>query len=207
MAGNSDIGHRQYGASKRDELIRLLDTWGGEPARWPDHARDQIRALMDQVGDAQTLYSDARNLSRILDRAAATPALRPGDNELHARLADRISAAVLSTPSIAAAPATAHRPDKALVQDQTNVVSLQAEVSKGRAARATAREDKARPIFPKWQQAGALIAASLLAGIIIGGQIDMAPVVRSIAGVSASTADFEAAAISLGEDVIDEETL
>src|SRR5262245_17884417 len=76
------------------ELTRLLDAWGGDPARWPPQARERIEDLTATRPDARRLLAEARALDRLLDHGRDAPAqLSP---TVRRTLTDRIVAAALA---------------------------------------------------------------------------------------------------------------
>lgn len=169
------------------ELAGLLDAWGGSPERWPPETRRRIEAIVGMEPDAQRMLAEARAVDRLFDLGrdadAALPAAR------RSALANRIVAAAIADARSAAncaAPAL----------NEGRVVPLQ-------------RTPRTRPIPAirgEWR-AAALMAASLLLGVYLGGAINMAPALQDIADAIGISAEIEPTVIAVGEDTSDEETL
>jgi hypothetical protein len=53
-----------------DRLMRCIEAYGAEPARWPEAERDGLRALLAASPGAQRVLEDARGLDALLNRAA-----------------------------------------------------------------------------------------------------------------------------------------
>ena len=80
----------------RAELAHLLDTCGGNPARWPPRVRARIAALATTAPEAQGMLARARAFDRLLDTAIEVPAhISPARA---AALADRIMATAVADP-------------------------------------------------------------------------------------------------------------
>lgn len=169
------------------ELARLLDAWGGSPERWPLQVRRRIEEIASVEPGAQRLLAEARALDGLLDlgreaRAEITPARQSA-------LASRIVAAAMAGERPAtngAAPAG----------DGGKVVPLQPRQ----------RNLPAPAMRGQWR-AAALMAASLLLGIYLGGAINMAPALQDIADVIGISAEIEPTIVAASEDVSDEDTL
>ncbi len=171
----------------RAELARLLDTWSGNPARWPPRARARIAALSATVPEASALLAQAHALDRLLDAAREAPA-RVSPARMPA-LTDRIMAAALAE-SPAAMPAIATAPQPA----SDNVVAFRSKPPH-------------RPVpIRDWQTAG-LIAACLMAGIYLGGSLNLTPVLQELAEAAGMSTVIDSAVAAMGEDLNDEETL
>lgn len=171
----------------RAELARLLDTWSGNPARWPPRARARIAALSATVPDASVLLAQAQALDRLLDAtreapAQVSPARRPA-------LTDRIMAAAMAE-SLPALPANAPAPQPT----SDNVVAFR--------SKPTHRPAPMRG----WQTAG-LIAASLMAGIYLGGSLNLTPVLQELAEAAGMSTIIDPVIAAMGEDLNDEEAL
>lgn len=166
------------------ELAALLDVWGGEPTRWPPRVRLRIAELSATGPDAHELLAQARALDRLLDLARDAGADVP-PAEVSA-LADRIVATAMSDMARVPEPAP-----PAPAAD--NVVSLTVR----------ARPAVAHPLpGSRWHAAG-LMAASLLAGIYIGGSLNLAPVLQEMAEVVGISTVIDPA---LSDDLGEEET-
>jgi hypothetical protein len=165
-----------------DDFVRLLDAYGGDPARWPAERRMAAERLVAADPAARRLLEEAV----ALDRALSADAGRRPDADRLARLGARIMLA--TDPLLPAAR-----------QERTNVVDLRGhdarlpasrraavhpptprlddvEVARGRRGREPVRAtgavvapaDAARLPQPSWRTP-ALLAASLVLGVLIGG--------------------------------------
>lgn len=144
------------------EIGRLLDAYGADESRWPVEARGRLEAgRRQQPSEVAGLVAEARAIDALL---AAAPAPR-SSREAERRLADRIVAAALAGE---AAP----RP-----RSTAQVIPLQPSGS-ARVQHAPARA----PVRPnRWRNVAALMAASLLAGIILGGTLRLDPLLEDVA--------------------------
>lgn len=136
----------------RDDLRRMLDAYGADPARWPDGGRQAAELLLAGDREARRLLAEARRLDAVLARAG-TP-----DPARLAQLADRIVAAT----QFEAAPEPDRRRD--------NVVPL-GPPRPARHAPPSAlpvAAGRAPPVRRSvWATAGVL-AASLVLGLLVG---------------------------------------
>lgn len=169
----------------RAELARLLDTWSGTPARWPPRARARIEALSATVPEAPALLAQAHALDRLLDAAREAPA-RVSPARMPA-LTDRIMAAALAE-SPAAMPATSPQPTN------DNVVAFRSKPP-----------HRPAPIGG-WQTA-ALVAACLMAGIYLGGSLNLTPVLQELAEAAGMSTIIDPVIAAMGDDLNDEEAL
>jgi hypothetical protein len=164
------------------ELTRLLEAWGGEPGRWPEHIRGRIERLAQTHHDGRRLIAEARALDRVLDRARdASAHLSPAARRM---LADRIvAAAMASAPAGPARTAEVIRlPSRARPQVQPSAV-----------------------VGRRWP-AASLMAASLLAGLYLGGSINLAPMFQELADAAGLSTVVDTSAVALGDDLTDEDT-
>lgn len=171
----------------RAELARLLDTWSGNPARWPPRTRARIAALSATVPEASALLAQAHALDRLLDAAREAPA-RVSPARMPA-LTDRIMAAALAeSPPARPAIATAPQPTS------DNVVAFRSKPPH-------------RPVPNRdWQTAG-LIAACLMAGIYLGGSLNLTPMLQELAEAAGMSTIIDPVIAAMGEDLNDEEAL
>jgi len=173
------------------ELAGLLDAWGGAPERWPPEARRRIEEIARGEPGAQRLLAEARALDRLLDtgrepRADITPARQ---SALTSRIVAAAMASELTAPHAAAgAPAP--------VRDERKVVPLK-----------PSQRNLPVPMLRGQWRAAALMAASLLLGVFLGGAINMAPALQDIADAIGISAEFEPTILAAGEDASDEDTL
>jgi hypothetical protein len=171
--------------TRRAELALLIDTWGGAPARWPPSVRARIAALSTTVPVARELLAEATALDRLLDAASAAPA--PVAPAQASALTDRIMAAAMAQPQPALALASAEKSDG-------NIVAFRPK-------------PQPRPVtISSWPTAG-LIAASLMAGIYLGGSLNLTPMLQELAEAAGLSTVIDPAIAAIGDDLNDEETL
>ena len=183
------------------DLDHMLLAWGGDAARWPEEVRTRIDSIARSHPAAKEIIAQAKALDRLLDAARDTPArLSSHKSE---QLASRILAAVQAAapveavPPAAVAPTSAPRGHPAPRRDsRDNVVAL--------ALRSQPPARKGSPIG--WQAAG-LIAASLLAGVYLGGSLNTLPLLQEIAEAVGITNVVDPSIAALGDDLSDEDTL
>lgn len=149
----------------------VLDTFGGNPARWPAERRERLMSLVAADADAARLLREAKALDTVLTKAAGPPV---GDTRA---LADRIAAAVANT-----APGQATRAE--LGTDQSHgqghgqpenssgvVIAWPRTGENARAAEQAAALTGSMPrrerVSGGWRTA-ALLAASLVVGLFVG---------------------------------------
>lgn len=174
-------------SSPMAELARLLDAWGGMPERWPTEARERIEAIARAEPEAQRLLAEARALDSLLDLGRHTVAQLPLAER--SALASRIVAAAIAGERVAT-----HRDEPS--REAGEVVPLQPR-----------RRSRAVPVMRGEWRAAALMAASLLLGVYLGGAINMAPVLQDIADAVGISAEFEPTIVAASEDASDEDTL
>jgi len=127
------------------DFSAVLDAYGGDPARWPAGSEHRFAALLARSSDARRLQAEAAALDSLISRAEAAPS--PLSASARTSLTDRI---------VAQATASARPAD--------NVIKLPA-----RTRMPAAQPQRSIRHSPVWR-AGALLAASLVAGLYIGGQ-------------------------------------
>ena len=173
MTSRKDIG------GSKSELVRLVDAWGGDPARWPEDVRDRIeRITAGEPAAAQALLAEARALDRLIDHGREAPAVLSPKRRL--ALADRI---------VATAVAEVQDTGDNVVMFRSRAVVRPAMVTRG-----------------QWR-AAVVMAAGLVLGIYLGGSISLAPVLQEIADAIGIAADFEPTVVAAGDDSGDEDTL
>lgn len=184
----SDITNPDRGHAQLAELQGLIDAWGAAPARWPAPARARINALIASTPGAATVLEEAHALDRLLsegrDTAAQLTASATG------ALASRIFAAAMADP--AALPA---RPAGSVVPFPV-ASTRNPPVAASRRATAFSRHQQ-------WR-AASVLAASLVAGIILGGSLNLAPVVQELAEVAGLSTIVDP---TVGDDLSEDETL
>ena len=171
----------------RAELVHLLDTWGNDRKRWPIAIRARIATLSAIVPEARTLFAEAQALDRLLDAVRDAPArISP---ERASALADRIVAAALESDPSAAPPPP---PPTSLFPAKPTVVAFRTKPAP-------------RPVIAHGWQAAGLIAASLMAGIYLGGSLNLTPVLQELAEAAGVSTVIDPAVASIGDDLNDEE--
>lgn len=188
-------------AAELTELESVLDTFGGDPGRWPAGKRERLVGFVASDSDARRLLREAEALDAVLTRAAGPPV---GNT---VRLADRIAAAVAGAAQAGAADANRlHNAaeDHAAAGGKAGVViawpisgprsGARSDPRSNPAARAAALAGSTAPRRDRpsanWRTA-AMMAASLLVGVFVG-VMDLVPAevsqfVASIDGGSQTT--------------------
>ena len=145
MTGDDKVGDDKVGDNKlqaeRAALQGILDAFGGDPARWPAAAKARFVPVLAQDSAARAAVAEARALDSVLSRAPRVAAAR------EAALLDRIMA-----------EATAETAG-------CDGVVIAMTRSRGGDARPTGAMLPARRA--SWQ-AAALLAASLMIGVLGG---------------------------------------
>lgn len=179
------------------ELQDLLDTWGGEPSRWPPKVRLRIAELSALGAPARQIIERGGALDRLLDLMEDRPPAAAAEQT--SALADRIMAAALAAPVPAPVPAAA---------PSAKIVELPRRLPAVVAAPSAVRSAPVLPAFDgrRWHTAG-LLAASLLAGIYIGGSVNVGPVFQELAEAVGLSQGGDSPATWLGDDLDDEGTL
>jgi len=192
----------------------VLDTFGGNSARWPAEKRERLISLAASDAEARRLLREAKALDTVLAHAAGPPV---GDTKA---LADRIAAAVANT-------APGQSPGKAAhTERQTGGSTPSSENTSGvviawprggEHSRAAAQAGALTGSVPQrerfssgWRTA-ALLAASLVAGIFVW-VADLVPseVTQIVASATTGTETPQALAFLSGEgllEIIEEEFL
>lgn len=192
----------------------VLDTFGGNSARWPAEKREWLMSLAASDAEAGRLLREAKALDTVLTHAAGPPV---GDTKA---LADRIAAAVANT-------APGQSPGKAAhTERQTGGSTPSTESGSGvviawprggEHSRVAAQAEALTGSVPQrerfssgWRTA-ALLAASLVAGIFVG-VADLVPseVTQIVASATTGTETPQALAFLSGEgllEIIEEEFL
>jgi hypothetical protein len=166
-------------AEDRAALERMLEVHGADRTRWPARERLKFASLICEDEEAQRLVKEAAALDALLDLAP-----RAGKDREHA-LKERIVAAALKS----AGPKLA-------------VVPGRNEGNPGR-WQAWAR----RPSFAKARMGGewpaaALLAASLVLGVLLGSVGAFESTVAEVAEATGLTAAGESSQLALGEEII-----
>jgi hypothetical protein len=167
------------------EFERLLDVYGGDRTLWPADARAAAAQLVARAGRARQLLAEAEALDRVLERAPL-PSLT-----VEAALADRIVAAARRSPRIVSIGPSEQRAVPAPTAEDAPRPALHAAGGRARPWRADVR-------------AAVLLAASLVAGVVIGVSNLPHHILPGLAGVSDAEADRYdlARAVPFDEDVL-----
>ena len=188
MTGNSTNDERGPGSAT--ELQELLDAWGGNPQRWPPVAGQRIQTLIATTPGAQALLKEARVLDGLLAQGRDAPVRLP--SKAAGALAGRIVAAAIADHVTAPSPQAA----------EGRVVQFPPSPRRTSAVKPASPMTIA-PARQSWRAAG-VMAASLIVGLVLGGSINLAPVVQELAEVAGLSTVLDPA---VGDDLGEEETL
>ena len=181
------------------DFEQVLDTFGANPARWPEARRERLTALAASDNRAKQLLREAQAFDAMLSRAAGPPT---GDTRA---LADRIVSAISSADGATPPhPLIVERPAAASAKGNPGIVI--AWPRKGpRSTATTAAPVAAMPRRDRapWR-AAALMAASLMVGIFVGA-MDVMPsnVSQLVAGVETTSEAPRELALLQGDDLLD----
>lgn len=164
-----------------EALRRLLDSHGADQARWPKAKRAAAEALIARDVAALRLFAETEALDRVLGAGA-------GEAALDRRLAERIVAAALAGERDAGGAA-----DQSLPRNAGNVVPLR------RPAPATVPAWFAPRRSTGWQ-AGGLMAASLIAGMFLGGGGAFTPVIERMAEIAGISLEGDPVIALIGQE-------
>ena len=185
----------------------VLDTFGGDPVRWPMERRERFMRLAAADADAARLLREAKALDAVLTKAGRLPA-----RDTRA-LADRIAAAVADTaPGQPAQPQRqAESPASAGDGSSGVVIAWPRSGETPRAPREAAVASVPRRFSSGWRTA-ALLAASLVVGVFVGaGDLLPSDVAQFVASATTGTDNStQAIAFLNGEgllEIIEEEFL
>ncbi|WP_143149356.1 hypothetical protein [Hyphomicrobium sp. CS1BSMeth3] len=193
----------------------VLDTFGGNSARWPAEKRERLMSLAASDAEAGRLLREAKALDTVLAHAAGPPV---GETKA---LADRIAAAVANTAPGQSPGKTAHAERQTggstPSSENTSGVVIAWPRGAGENPRVAAQAGALTGSVPQrerfssgWRTA-ALLAASLVAGIFVG-VADLVPseVTQIVASATTGTETPQALAFLSGEgllEIIEEEFL
>ena len=177
----------------------VLDTFGGDPARWPAERRERFVRLATADADAARLLHEAKALDAVLTKAGGLPV---GDTRA---LADRIAAAVANTaPGQPAQPQRQAENGPAAGDGTSGVVIAWPRSGDGTRAPVEAGSVSApRRLSSGWRTA-ALLAASLVVGIFVG-VADLVPtdVAEMVVDATTGTDSSQAIAFLNGEGLLE----
>jgi hypothetical protein len=162
-------------------LLAVLDTVGADQSRWSQADRARFATAIGNDPRARRAVEEAGALDRLLDQAPRIDASR------ETQLVNRIVAVARASTS-------------------ETMVDLRSRASRDPSV------SRSAPAFPTvtsllWRPAGALLAASLVLGVLVGSQGTLAPALTSMAetlGLADETSEMAWASDSLagGEDVL-----
>lgn len=187
--------------NKLAELIdfeQVLDTFGANPARWPEARRERLTELAASDNRAQRLLREAKALDAMLSRAAGPPT---GDTRA---LADRIAGAISSAYDAAPLrPLISERPAASAKDRPGTVIAWPRKGPRSTAPAAVPVTVMPRRDRAPWR-AAALMAASLLVGIFVGA-MDVMPsnVSQLVAGIETTSEAPRELALLQGDDLLD----
>ena len=192
------------------DFENVLDTFGGNPARWPEARRERLLSLVASDGRAQRLLREAEALDAVLTRAAGPPV---GNT---AALADRIAAAIANPDAVRpladrlnaaanpAGPTTAKGKAGVVIAWPRSGSGSNTGSSANRAAQTAAPSGpQPRRDRSTWR-AAAMLAASLLVGVFVGA-MDFVPgnVSNLVAGIEVGSDTPRELALLQGDDLLD----
>ena len=163
------------------DFERLLDVYGGDRARWPAEARAAAGQLVSRDGNARRMLAEAEALDRVLERAPL-PSLA-----VEAALADRIITAAQRSPRLV----------KVAGEKPVSIAGTSPQA--GSEQRVVPW--KQRLLRPDVRRA-AVLAASLVAGIMIGVSNVPEAVVPGLAGMDDQDAYSLAQVEPFDEDIL-----
>lgn len=169
-------------AQDLDALESLLEVYGADRTRWPARERLRFAGFISEDADARRLISEAAALDRLLDSAP-----RVSEDREHA-LKERIVAAALRTsePRFAVVAAGG--------QGEAN------ELPAWKRRPALTSMLKRLPVRSEWP-AAAVLAASLVLGVMLGSAGTFQPTMQEVAEATGfATAD--SSQLAFGDDIL-----
>ena len=165
----------------RQALERLLDVCGADRTRWPARERLRFASFIGEDEGAKRLLAEADALDSLLDRA-------PRASEARERaLQERIVAAALRSSET----------KLAVVSNR----SLAPAASSLRARLPGLRGFGGGRVKAEWPVA-ALLAASLVMGVILGSAGTLDRAVQEVAEISGYTTAPDTSQVALGEEIV-----
>jgi hypothetical protein len=174
------------------ELQAVVDTFGGDRARWPAAARLRLATLVATDVAAARIVAEAVALDRLLDLAPSVPPERAR------ALASRIQAMAAVTPRDRGGDSgVMHGRDGGSATSTLSMapslpVRVLADVAKRPGTFGTPRA----PLMGRARQAMALLAASLVLGVFIGSSDVAGPVVSLVTDALGLSDDEQAYAFA-----------
>jgi hypothetical protein len=177
-------------AEDRQALERLLEVFGADRTRWPARERLRFASLICEDDAARRLVAESAALDALLDRAP-----RASEDRERA-LKERIVAAALRSGEAKLAVVASGQPKASHLPTFMRAARLGSSRNGTRASR-------------EWS-AAALLAASLVIGVMLGSSGTFDATVQEVAEATGLTTATETSQLALGEDVLtnsDEELL
>ena len=168
-------------AEDRQALERLLDVCGADRTRWPARERLRFASFIGEDEGAKRLLAEADALDSLLD-------LAPRASEARERaLQERIVAAALRSSETRLAVV----PTRAVVPAASSLRSRLPAFRGFGSGRAKA----------EWP-AAALLAASLVMGVILGSAGTLDRAVQEVAEISGYTTATDTSQVALGDEIV-----
>ena len=167
-------------AQDRDALEGLLEVYGADRTRWPARERLRFASFISEDDEARRLLNEAAALDALLDRAP-----RASEDREHA-LKERIVAAALrsSERQLAVVETEGNSTRLAVRKRQPAVAALLSKV----------------PVPNEWP-AAAVLAASLVLGVMLGTAGTFQPTMQEVA-VAAGFETAGSSQLAYGDDII-----
>jgi hypothetical protein len=170
-------------AEDRQALERLLDVCGADRTRWPARERLRFASFIGEDEGAKRLLAEADALDSLLDRA-------PRASEARERaLQERIVAAALRSSETKLAVVGG----RALVPGASSL--------RGKLPGVRGFGFGRGGVKTEWP-AAALLAASLVMGVILGSAGTLDRAVQEVAEISGYTTATETSQVALGEEIV-----
>ncbi|MGV0760653.1 hypothetical protein V6768_15150 [Tistrella mobilis] len=180
-----------------DSFRALLDAHGGDPARWPETARDDALVLLATEPAARAVLDEARRLDSLIRAAAPGSAGGGAGRDAAARdtaFLDRLKAIPTARPQITVIEGGRGTPGPQMPAAQPLPSRIARPLETTRPARTRARQGSGHsPAFVA-RLGGAVAAAALVMGLLIGGNGWVAPPALALDG-----AEVDLAAVLYGE--------
>jgi hypothetical protein len=170
-------------AKDRQALEHLLDVYGADRTRWPARERLRFASFIGEDEVAQRLVAESAALDALLDRAP-----RMSEDRERA-LKERIVAAALRSGETKLAVVTDPAGDK--------TSRLPQWASRARSAPSLSRKRAGR----EWP-AAALLAASLVVGVMLGSSGTFDSTVQDVAEATGFATASDAPQLALGEEIL-----
>jgi hypothetical protein len=170
-------------AKERQALERLLEVCGADRTRWPARERLRFASFIAEDEAAQQLVAESAALDALLDRAPRV------SEDRECALKERVVAAALRSTEPRLAVVTS--------LEEGNASRLSTWVQGTRLAPLPARVRARR----EWPTA-ALLAASLVVGVMLGSAGTFDSTVQDVAEATGITTAADTSQLALGEDIL-----